>query len=724
MPIHALLALAVMLVNYGLVTVAAAGLAAATRPQNAVSWLVSGLFSAIFTVIVVSELAGRISYDGPAMLFGAFIAAILGAISLFLHRKEIVFVRPQRPVIGDWGARFALIFVVFWALIALYALAVEVLTVPVLVDSLRYHLAAPAHWHAQGHIGPVPGADYRVNHFPHAAGLLFGWSIAAAGTDLFGGVFAVLIAFLLWPGVVFLIARRLGAAPQPALIAAICSGMVPTVVLQGVNEGVDVLFWAAGLMTLYLAVIRDSGFKRLWLIIGMTAGIALATKSFGMVIAALGLTIWLFHALWRRRHDGSGAIIATLAAGIGAGLVALAAGIWVYGYNFLAFGNPLYPYDFFIDLHAGARPVEAFDRKSVLSGDAGPLDSLLAVLRLTPALLLGIAPLDRIRTPNIAGFGSMAPALLGVFLALAGVWIARGRAVFGPKLTQFKPWAVLFGTVFLVNAVIASQWGVQMLNKAEPDYTSLGRYQLWWIAALAIATALLIPLFSRLKLAVYGVLLAAFVLMTSLFLWDAQRFSISQITVLSQNFPHRMMQSARANPNLNIEMSFLGLDPAANILQLGDVGRSYPLFQPSFQRKVFEGRLRTTNPNILFNYPFDRVFYEYVTERKRNARAMNLCLSDLRRDHPYLEGRSFREIAVYLFNDQIVFFGDVKYVILHMEEDGIFFDDPRYEHFLDVDRAKPLNVFRRLPDTGPLYAGVETCLKSEVNQPQTPETPS
>jgi len=694
-----------MALNFALVAVAAFGLAALTRPQTVAGWLVAFLLSAFAIVIVISELAGRISYDGPAMLAAAGLAALLGAVGVYAERERCAalpqWVRAELRSPGRW----TLVFLAFWGVMGLYALAVQIMTVPVLTDSLRYHLAAPGHWHDFGRIAEIQGADYRVNHFPHGAGLLYGWSIAVAGTDMFGGLFAALSAFVLWPAAIFMTARRLGAEVEASIILSICGAMTPIVVLQGSNEGQDVMFWSGALIALYVALLARNGFGRDWLILGLAAGLALATKSFGLVIAASVFSIWLGRRLLNAPRDPAGTLLCI----IGAGLTTLLIGGWVYGYNLIAFGNPVYPYDFFIDFQAGARPDEAFQRKSVLQGEAGPLVALSRVLALTPALLLSLEPLDRIRSANISGFGVLAPTLVVSLIGLALFWLLQGRQAARERWRALTLWAVVFGVLFLINGVIASQWGAQIINKPTPDYSSIGRYQLWWMAAMATMAALLIPPEGRARSALYAALLTACLFMTGLLLADAQRFGLAQFRAVANYFPDRFTQSAAANGNLNYQMHFLVEDPRAPVLELDESGRVYPLMRPLFERPVYSGALGAPNANILFNYSFSRTYYDYLITTPR-PRQPARCIRRLRRDTPFLAGRDIQEIAAHLFNDQIVSEYDVRYVMVHNSLDAIFFDDPRYELMLNIDRNLPLVIFKRRDDFEPIYPSLDRCL--------------
>jgi len=403
-------AAAYVLLNLGLLATAAFGLSLAAGPRQPSGWIIAGCLSSMAVVAVVSELAGRFAYTPLSLTLGMAVAAVAGAILIWRERAAWPALRwPAIPGEG-WPRRILAACLLIWTAAALWTLAAHVLTPPGAADALRYHAAAPAHWVVEGRLQEIAGADYRVNHFPHVMSLLWGWPLALTRTDFLSGAFPVMTVFAFWPAVIYLLARRCGARRDASLFFALFSAASATILIQGMNEGVDVLFWGASLLGLTLALSPGETFRRNWLAVGLATGLALGAKSYGAAAAPFILLIWLTRRILeaRRADQGYGGLIGPAMA---TGLAALAVGGWVYGYNLWAYGNPLYPYPFFIDFGAASSQAEAFYDKAVLAGEAGSLQALWAVLTLTPALLLALPPLDNMTQAYSAGLGLAAPTL-------------------------------------------------------------------------------------------------------------------------------------------------------------------------------------------------------------------------------------------------------------------------------------------------------------------------
>lgn len=703
--------------NIVLAVIAALGLAVLTQPRRASAWIAGGVMSAAAVIVVMSEIAGRIAYTPQSLTWAASFAAALGLAVCIAARRD--FARPGAPRLSDtWATRpIVWAFLVIWAGLAVWIYIAHVLAPPDVPDALRYHVAAVAHWHSEGRITQITGADYRVNHFPHAMSLLWGWPLVLTRSDFYSGLFPVLTVFLLWPAAIYLIAAASGARRDAGIVAALCSAAVAPVFIQGMNEAVDVLFWAASLLTFYLAFAGREGFGRVWLAIGLAAGLALGTKSFGIVSAPLALTLWFGLALWRARRD-SAPLWPVFVRALGAGLIALAIGGWVYGYNFLEFGNPLYPYDFPVDLQAGQRPPEDFYAKAVIEGGASPLSALFRVLMLLPAMLLALPPLADIGGANSSGFGYMSPVLLAAALTLAAVAAWRWRRQ-GVKRPGLRLWLSIFGAALIVNYVLASQWGVQLLNKATPDFSSLARYQLVWPALLATLVAILAPARAALRGALFAVLGIAFIGMTGWFVLAGQSRGWETVERVLPYFPDRMAQAARINPGITPAMApHLNKFQGANLLELGSRGHIYPLFYPTFIRKVYKSGYNTLDSNVLFNWDFERDIYETIVTRDYGV--ARLCIERVYQDTPELYRRELRPTLMHVFNDQVVFGEEVMFVLAHAREDRgfAFRNDPRYRLVKSYPNpAYGMTFIYRLKNTSePVSTGFEDCLQAAAER--------
>lgn len=705
-------------VNFVAALIAALALTVCCRPTRWGGWAAGFAAALAFVVVVISEIAGRIAYTPLGLTIGALIAGGFGTAFLIYRRRDLSFPAriasrgPMLPRIALWSL------VAVWFALALWVFYAQAIAPPLAPDALRYHLAAPAHWMAQDRIGLVIGADYRVNHFPHVMSLLLGWPIVLTGGDYLSGLFPVVTTFLLWPATVYLITRTVGAPRDAGLVLALCSAMVPPIFIQGANEAVDVMFWSSALFALYLAIAGREAFARPSLMLGIAVGLTLGTKLYGIAVAPIVLLLWLGLEVHRARWLGE-PLFRLVAPSLTAGLAAMLAGLWVYWTNIAGFGNPIYPYQFAFDLQAGQRAPEMFENKSVLSGEAGPLYSLWQVLRLTPELLTGRPPLERDISPNASGFDTTVTAMMILAAGFAVVSLIerlRGQGQRGERRQGLLRWAALFAAVFALNAILASQWGAQLVNKTPPDFSSLGRYQLFWPAMVAALAAALAPRGVVARWVGFTAILIVFALNARHYVLHGQIRGLEWVQRAQPEFPDRALQLSGSWYFMHPDIAaLLNEDPAADLLLIGTPGFIYPFFYPDYERQVYKSGFVGTDRNVLFNWPFDRTIYHRLAVHDMPDIAS--CYRRLQRmtGNEWMSVERPREGLIHMYNSQIVFERGVEYVLIFGDRGHLFDRDPRFREVMDLERAgADIAVFAPKTDRSRRHDALIRCVKTRA----------
>jgi len=219
-----------------------------------------------------------------------------------------------------------------WALaiVVVVALAYElflvVATSPNNWDSMHYHLARVAAWHAQRHLGYFPTHNAIENVYPQNAELLVLWTVTFLGRDVVAAL-PQLLASLATSASVFAIARRLGHERAAAAFSALLFPTLTIVALESVttqNDLVEASFVAAAVA---LALGRTRAETALaGIALGLAAGTKLTFLYALPVLVAIGLL-----ALPRRR-------LVELSCAAVAGFAAF--GMYAYVQNLVETGRP------------------------------------------------------------------------------------------------------------------------------------------------------------------------------------------------------------------------------------------------------------------------------------------------------------------------------------------------------------------------------------------------
>ncbi|HWX10034.1 MAG TPA: glycosyltransferase 87 family protein, partial [Gaiellaceae bacterium] len=207
-----------------------------------------------------------------------------------------------------------------------YELFLVVATPPNNWDSMHYHLARVAAWHARGSLDYFPTHNAIENAYPPNAELLVLWTVVWLGRDLLAAL-PQLLAALATSASVFVIARRLGYDRRCSAFSALLFPTLTIVALESVttqNDLVEASFVAA-------AVALALGRTRAETVLGgLALGLAAGTK-LTFLYAIPPLVVIALLALSRRR-------VAELCAAGLAGFALL--GMYGYVQNLVETGRP------------------------------------------------------------------------------------------------------------------------------------------------------------------------------------------------------------------------------------------------------------------------------------------------------------------------------------------------------------------------------------------------
>jgi hypothetical protein len=220
-------------------------------------------------------------------------------------------------------------------LLGMAVAATAVFSAPNNWDSLTYHLPRVLHWVQNGALAHYPTHVIRQLSLPPGA------EIAVANILLLSGSLrlSALVQTLAWVGCILaaaLVARDLGAGRRGEILAAVFAGTLPMGLLQASSTQNDLVvsFWLLCFVHFALRAARAASSGALWVAVGASLGLALATKATAFLYAA-PFAAGLLFVLWRRRRETAwrAVFVASLLA------VVLNAGPWLR--NLALFHTPL-----------------------------------------------------------------------------------------------------------------------------------------------------------------------------------------------------------------------------------------------------------------------------------------------------------------------------------------------------------------------------------------------
>jgi hypothetical protein len=209
---------------------------------------------------------------------------------------------------------------------AVYELFVASASAPNNWDSMHYHLARVAAWHAHGTLGYFPTHNGIENAYPQNAELLVLWTITFLGRDLFAAL-PQLLAGLATAVAVYVAALRVTADRRCALFSGLLFPTLTIVALESMttqNDLVEASFVAAAVAFALGRTRAEAALAGVAL--GLAAGTKLDVLYALPALAAIGLL-----ALPRRR-------LAEIAAAGAAGFALV--GMYAYVQNLVETGRP------------------------------------------------------------------------------------------------------------------------------------------------------------------------------------------------------------------------------------------------------------------------------------------------------------------------------------------------------------------------------------------------
>ena len=201
-------------------------------------------------------------------------------------------------------------------------------------DGLAYHLPIAFSRLQYGDARVLPGWPMWISSYPEHSELLMAWSALLDGSAIL--VDGVQWAF--WPAALvalYALARKLGILPMPALLGSMLFGFAPVVLLQSRVAYNDLIVAALLLIALNLLVERSI---LPTVLAGMALGLVAGVKYAGVLYSFVGGATLLFaDPPWRRPRTFWPRLFALALP------VVLLGAPW-YVVNWVAFGNPLWPF--------------------------------------------------------------------------------------------------------------------------------------------------------------------------------------------------------------------------------------------------------------------------------------------------------------------------------------------------------------------------------------------
>jgi hypothetical protein len=308
----------------GAVAALTAALAASTFRLRSPAVFVVGWWVLVCAEVVAAGEALSLFHAIRPLGYSIFEAIVLIVVLAVWYRAG----RPRPPRFPGLPRRPTLL-----ALLALavalgvgYELFLVVATPPNNWDSMHYHLARVAAWHAQHDLGYFPTHNAIENVYPPNAELLVLWTVTFLGRDVLAAL-PQLLASLATAVSIFAIARRLGYEKRAAAFSALLFPTLTIVALESVTTQNDLLEASFVAAAVALALGRTRAETAL---AGIALGLAAGTK-FTFLYAVPVLVVIALLALPRRR-------IAELCAAAVAGFALF--GMYGYVQNLVETGRP------------------------------------------------------------------------------------------------------------------------------------------------------------------------------------------------------------------------------------------------------------------------------------------------------------------------------------------------------------------------------------------------
>jgi hypothetical protein len=326
-------------------------------------------------------------------------------------------------------------------------------------DSLSYHLYFPARW-LQDHrlfIVPTPFSDEAQAYQPANGELFFAWLMLPFHGDLLARIGQVPFYFL-GAGVLYMLARRLGASPAHATYPAVFFAAAPPVVEQATGANVDLICAVMFVASLAFGLVAvDRNRRRDWAFWGLTVGLFCGSKYLALVYLPILLVIPLVRGVrWRALWAAPGVCALALP--------------W-YLRNWIATGSPIYPSSLTVagvTLAKGAFSRAALDHSAfhstsvpILSWSAVHAVGLTLFVIWLPVAIVAIVRTVWLKRWWPAGF-VLAATVLTVPLCWIGVpdnadsrfllpGVVASMSVFALAFSSHRTWNALVGAAYIVG---------------------------------------------------------------------------------------------------------------------------------------------------------------------------------------------------------------------------------------------------------------------------------
>ncbi len=314
--------------------------AALMRPTATSMFLFYSYLVCIFTVNFIAETIGYSDFSRAAYLRTLLPLGGGGGVYwlFFKHEDAKALVTSFIKSLADLD-RTTTFLLGFWSIIVLYIGAYIFLTAPGhSPDAKIYHLPGPIMWVFRQSIEAVPHIDFRINYYPHATEIVYGFYYFITGSWIGVETVNLIIGGIIWPLSLYLLISSISINRSWALLLSLAGATASVNFWQMYSAHVDVHM--AALMTGAIALlIHKEPTPRGVVAAGLAAGLAISVKTMAL-LGLLPLGGVLFLQTLRHKHDITRVCFLLI---LFFSVVLLTGGA-VYFKNWMQFGNPVYPF--------------------------------------------------------------------------------------------------------------------------------------------------------------------------------------------------------------------------------------------------------------------------------------------------------------------------------------------------------------------------------------------
>lgn len=327
----------------------------ATRLIIAFTLSIAQVISSIF---LLGLPWARLTALNLVLLNGGFSGALL-AMTASRRQSLIAFADLGRAardlIVTTRGGPVPKILAVLTAVVIVWTIFIAIIYPPVEWDSLMYHLPAVGHYMQQESITdpPLPMEAYSeqgidgsvwVNAFPKNIELLFLWATIIPGNDTVVDLVEMIFA-LIGMVAVYVLATRLGVAPEWAVPAGMLFFLTPIVMAQSRSGLIDLSISALILVSLALLFPGNSQRRPTEVVVaGIAMGIVVGAKWSGLLFLPV---VWAMligqRVCWNYRDQLPKLRQAVNESALFIGPALIFGSYW-YVKNWYLYGNPLWPF--------------------------------------------------------------------------------------------------------------------------------------------------------------------------------------------------------------------------------------------------------------------------------------------------------------------------------------------------------------------------------------------